>query len=392
MKKGTQVLGIYDQIWSSSDRLYLQDFIDKTALLQDNYMFWKSQFSVDNNTTATNPDGTSVFTIAAYSNSEAGMADFRAPLAATELMDKNGLDTYQGTIPDLSGKGYRENAIERDNKEEIVTRMFGDESRIVLDYINELQKIKNSVDARISYMGAQLMTTGSVIGRNDVSGQIFYQCDAPIPSANRVKAGTYVWSNTTNCDIIAQMQKIENDFRDSTGYTGAMKWQVTSATFRNYIMGNAKLKTAITDYRKNMGLGYVNTQNDVAESWVNEYLNVLGICSPIEIVKEGEILATMDSRNVVHGWADTYAVLRPVGYAGKIKYALPKDVILYNKFAGQNPAVKVSVALIDSFMWLVNKVNQNADLPEWHSDIFCSAVPVLTEWPHHVIVNTTVAD
>ncbi len=385
-KYGNVKLGMYDRLWSASDKKYLQRFIDESALLQVKYRFAYNHFKTAPLPCDTDAKGVATFRVMAATVSPDEMADFRAPLSDTTQMDRNGFADYMGTIPEI-GKGFYEKAAERYQKEKIVAQ-FGNDTitnQLVANYINDLQRLKNTVDSRLSNMAAQLISTGSISGVNGEDNTVvWYKQDCPIPAANRVTAKTTAWTDA-NANLVEEMRQIEQDFRDRTGYTGAMKWNITLNMWRNVFLANAQLKSDIAAWRVANDKPGV-TGGALSEGWVNEYLTALGLTSPIEIIEEKEVLAGTTIRSDVKGFADTIAVLRPVGYAGEFQWTGILDQVFAERF--KSPTVVRTVANLNTFEVLINSTVDNAGYPEWHTDLFAAAVPTLTEFPYHVIVNT----
>lgn len=387
-KFGEMKIGVYDKLWTNNDKTYLQRFIDNSAMLTVNYTFAYNHFTAAPMPTPTNASGEAIFRVWSKKTVADEMADFRAPLSENTAMDKTGFSDYMGSVPDI-GKGFYEKASERYQKEKLFEQ-FGNDVNIVSNYIDNVQKLRNTVDSRLSWMAAQLMSTGSIIGTNTENGDVWYKQVAPIPTANVVKAGTAVWTDAS-CDLISQMQKIETDYRERTGDEQPLKWNITLNMWRNVFLKNEKLKADIINYRKVELLPY-SIEGAMSEDWVNQYLNAIGLLSPIEIVQEGsvEVEKGLDTRRDVKGWDDKIAVLRPRGLAGEFEYTNNLDVVFAQKY--QSPSVTKSLASISGgLMSLILSTVDNAGLPEWHTDMFCSATPALTEFPYHTIVHTDIS-
>lgn len=392
-KYGMKKLGMYDQLWSDADKTYLQTFIDNSAMLQTKYRFAYRHFEVGDMILPSSSKGEAMFRVLAKVTRPDEMADFRAPLSGTTQMDRSGASEYLGSIPEL-GKGFFETSTERYQKEKIVEELGTNaiETQLVANYIRDLQSLKNTIDSRLSNMGAQLMSTAKIRGFNaENESVIWYKQDVPVPTENFVKAGAKVWT-TPDVDLIEQMQIIEQDFRDRTGYEGAMKWNITLNMWRNVFLKNKKLKEDVVNYRtiseKPVSLG-----GSMAPEWVNEYLTALSLTAPIEIIEEGEVLAGVTVRKSVRGWDDKIAVLRPVGYAGLIQHTTTLDKTFAERF--KSPVVDRMVASLGDggIMTLINYTKDDGNgYPVWGTDLFCPATPSLYEFPYHVIVDTSTAN
>ena len=368
----------YAKFWNSREaRQALQIFVNDPVIVKRLPAFWKSQFSVDPMITPRNADGTAVFSAVMRGQSLQNMLSWRAPLAETEPRDKKGLEAYTGTIPDFAAKGYVEQAMEREARERMFEDYFGNDAQILAAYAKDIQEMVREADSTMSNLAAQALSTGQVTYNygHGITGNIY---KAPIPAAN---FKTTAWTDTTNCKLLDEMEKIEQDFRDATGYAGDMKWQFPRAAFHSVVLANAQVIAYITSFR-------TLKKEPVVEGWqVNEQMFNEAFAgnpkiSPVEIIEEKQY----DEGVAVNGWASGYAVLRPVGYAGQVKRATLLDKTMAEKY-GSSVIQKV-FANLDIYT-IMNTTLNNGDFKEWHTDLFVSAVPVLEEFMNHVIVHYT---
>lgn len=374
----------YAKFWNSRDaRQALQVFVNDPVIIKRLPAFWKSQFAVDPMITPRNADGTAVFSAAMRGQSLQNMLSWRAPLGETEPRDKKGIEAYTGTIPDFAAKGYVEQAMEREYRERMFEDYFGNDAQILAAYAKDIQEMVREADSTMSNLAAQALSKGEVTYSygHGITGNIY---KAPIPAENFVTAGTVAWTDTTNCKLLDQMEKIEQDFRDRTGYAGGLKWQVTRAMFNNIILANAQVVAYITSFRTVNDMPVVAGWS-VNEKMFNEAFAGNPKISPIEVIEEKQY----DEGVAVNGWASGVAVLRPTGYAGQVKRATLLDKTMAEKY-GSSVISKV-FANVDIYT-IMNTTLNNGDFKEWHTDLFVSAVPVLEEFMNHVIVDTTTAD
>ena len=376
----------YAKFWGSREaRQALQIFANDPAIIKRLPAFWRSQFSVDPLTTPRNNDGTAVFSAKMRANTLENMLDWRAPLAETQTRDKKGVEAYTGTIPDFAARGYVEQAMEREARERMFEDYFGNDAQILSAYADDLQQMILEADSTMSHLAAMALSGGYTAYNygSGITGNIY---KAPIPEANFRKAGTVAWTDTTNCKLLDQMEKLENDFRDAYGYAGALKWQITKADFQNYVLKNAQVIEYINNWRK------VNDKAVPASGWAvnaemfNEAFTVNEKISPIEIIEEKQY----NEGTPVNGWIANKAVLRPVGFAGSVKHADSLDRKMAEKYGSK--AIDKVFANVDGLYILMNTTLNNGDFKEWHTDLFVSAVPVLEEFLYHNIVSINVAD
>ena len=385
-------LGMFTKLWSDADMKYLQTFIDNSAMLKTNYNFVYQNFKVNPNIVPIGADGDMSFTVRQKINEPDGMADIKGALAKNIAIDQKGSSVYSGTLTNFGRALNPITVLDLEQKEKVMAQ-FGSDSPLVMDYIENIQILKNYADSRLSNMAGQIMSTGKIKAYNDsTNGIIMYPLDAQVPSANKVTAGTKVWS-ASDCNILDQMSKIETNYRNSTGDLQPMKWQIPLYMWRNVFLTNSKLKEDIIAWRKLNDMTTTDGKT-VMEEWVVSFINNIGLTSPIEVITEGgvEVGEAPNARKDVKGWANTVAVLRPVGFAGDILHGEILKAKLSSKYA--SGTVQKMVAYINGGIYaLINSIKYDDDgYPVLHTDMEGCAVPVLTETPAHVIVDTATAD
>lgn len=376
-------LSTYAKLWNSRDgRQALQIFVNDPAIIKRLPAFWKSQFDVDPSVISRNPDGTAVFSATMRSQTLDNMLDWRAPLGDAQVRDKKGLEHYEGTIPDFIARGYVEQAMEREARERLFQDYFGNDAQILAAYADVVGDMIREADSTMSNLAAQALSTGSVAYNygSGITGPIY---KAPIPSDNFVNAGAYVWS-AADCPLLDQMEKIEQDFRDRTGFAGAMKWQFTRTLFHNVVLKNAQVIAYVNNWRTINDKVVVSGWN-INEEMFNEAFAGNEKISPIEVIEEKQY----NNGVAVNGWSSGKAVLRPAGKAGHVKRADILDKKMAEKYGSSVIDRVFSNADIYTIM---NTTLNNGNYKEWHTDLFVAAVPALEEFMNHIIVDTTTAD
>lgn len=380
----------YAQFFNSEGgRQILQSFIDESGLIRINYGWWRDQFAVNPEVTPTAADGTASFTIRARKLDSAPLMDLRAPMGDAHPMDTSGFAVYQGTIPDFISPAIVETAMEREYKERQFEQ-YGNDADIIRAWSQDVQKLIDSKDQTLNRLGAELQSTGMMnvdFGRG-IKAPIQR---AEIPDENFVNAGEKVWS-APDCKILSQMAKIEDDFRQRTGYAGQMKWMVDWDMFNNIILKNQEVKDWVKQYREvNAGIAINTDIPIIPETLFRAAIAGFPMLSPIEVVIEKEKDMNFEGERFVHGWKSGIAVLRPVGYAGMIMRTDILDRLLIDKYS--NNAISTVFAAIDGGLALLdNSVVPNGRFKEWHTSVKMSAIPALTEFPYHIIVDTTTAN
>lgn len=374
----------YPMLWDPNDGpVALQELVSP-ELIRANRTFYREQFSIDPYTTPRGADGTANFTSKMRELKPSHMADMRAPLGDTKPEEKHGEAAYQGSIPAFSAPGFVETALEREYKEKMFQEYFGNDAEIIRRYLDTVQGKVDSLDQTLSHMAAQLISTGEIIynqGRG-IKGAVL---KADIPSANFVKAGESVWSDTT-AKILTQMVTIQNTFEDKWGDMVPMKWQIPYDMFVNVFLPNEQVIEWVR-YMRTINNTPLPESLVLTQELVNQYLPSYPGLYPIEVVTEKQ----HGWDGTVSGWKANTAVLRPQGFAGQIKHAEFAEQTLHEKY-GSSVVSKVFAKTNSGVYTIVNTTLNNGNFKEWHTDAFMDAVPALDEFLRHVIVDTATAD
>lgn len=376
-------LSNYAKLWNSRDgRQALQIFVNDPVIVKRLPTFWKTQFDVDPVVIPRNSDGTAAFSATMRGQTLENMLDWRAPLGDAQVRDKKGIEHYEGTIPDFIARAYVEQAMEREARERLFQDYFGDDAQILAAYADEVGLMIREADSTMSNLAAQALSKGFVTYNygSGITGNIY---KAPIPAENILTAGAKAWADST-CKLLDQMEAIEQDFRDRTGFAGAMKWQITRAMFHNVVLKNAQVIEYINNWRTINDKVVVNGWNVNAEMF-NEAFASNDKISPIEIIEEKQY----NEGVAVSGWATGVAVLRPAGKAGRVKRADILDKKMADKYGSS--VIDRVFSNVDIYT-IMNTTLNNGNYKEWHTDLFVSAVPVLEEFMNHIIVDTLTPD
>jgi hypothetical protein len=381
-------LSVYKGIWE--DKNVITQILQNPELIKANHTFWRQDFSVDPNITETNAEGEAVFTSRMRPIETGVLMDMRAPLGDSTPEDVKGMEAYQGTIQEFISKGYVETAEMRDYKRRLFAEI-GD-ATLVRRFVEEvLQPRLDSANQTLSHMAAQLISTGKIIYNAGVGmkGAIL---KAAIPTANFLKAGAKVWTDTSAL-LLDQMRKIEQDFRDATGLAIPMQWKITRNMFNDVFLKNEQIVKWIKDMylveTGQIGVGTTNLSGLVVnEENFNKYITKVQGLSPIVIVEEKQ---HDQIKGTVHGWADGVAVYCPAGKLGLVRRTTIGDLrLLTAEYTNPNMSFTFGSAL-DGCAFVRNSIVPNGVLKEWHSDVVLAATPTLDEFLYHYIVDTTTA-
>lgn len=375
----------YSKLWDSKEGGQLLTYLlNDPELIRSNHNFWRQKFTVDPNITPTAADGTATFTSRMRKIETGSMMHMRSALSDTIVRDKKGIEFYTGVIGDFISDGFREQAMEREYKEQQFIENFGNDAMIIAQFANEVQALVDSADQTLSNMGAQLMSKGHIYYNYGLGlqGGIY---KAEIPAENFITAGEKVWS-APDCKLLDQMREIESKFRDAWGLDFPMQWEVPYDMWHNVILKNNQIRTWVLENRK-LNNQVVVDNMVVTEEMVKEYIGTFEGVSPIVVVEEKQ----KNEGVTVHGWKQNVAVLRPRGYAGVIRHTTILDQKMYEKY-GSKLISRVFAKTRDGLCTVENITLNNGNMVEWQTHLLMSATPSLDEFLYHIIVDTTTAD
>lgn len=375
----------YSKLWDSKEGGQLLTFLlNDPEMIRSNHNFWKQKFLVDPNITPTAADGTATFKSEMREIETGSMMHMRAPLGDTITRDKKGVKFYTGVIPDFISDGFREQAMEREYKEQQFIENFGNDAMIIAQFANEVQALVDSADQTLSNMGAQVMSKGHIYYNFGLGlqGGLY---KAEIPAENFCTAGESVWNTT--CNLLDQMREIERKYKeDIWGVDIQLQWEIPYDMFHNIVLKNKQVREWIIENRK-LNNNVVVDGMVMTEAMFREYIGTFEGVSPIVVIEEKQ----KNEGVTVKGWKPNVAVLRPRGYAGVIRHTNILDQKMYEKY-GSNLITRTFGKTNDGLFTLMNTVIQNGSMKEWHSEGMMSAIPTLDEFLWHVIVDTTTAD
>ena len=381
----------YAKLFSSKDNIsFLSTFLNQKDLLYTNYGFYLTQGRRASMPTPTDYDGVAAFSVKSRKAEAAPLMHLRAPLGDAPEMDNEGLEMYSGSIPDFIGYKWTENARQREYKEQLFSQ-FGNDADLIAAWVRDVVQVgKNSAEATLSNLTAQLISTAGMSWNGKGEGlQQFVGKIQSFPIENRKKAGAKAWTDS-DCKIISQMRKIEDDYRDERGGTEIpLVWKMTRKMYRETFLENAEVKEwykkwCIAHYK-----AYTDNMQILDEDFKNSLSDMTGL-SPIEIIVEKQRNKTVTTDTFVNGWKDNVVVLCPAGETVEFKWTPIYDRTLQEKYGAKN--IDVSWASIaDGLVTVGNYALDNGQFREWQTKVMMSACPVLLDFMNHVIIDTATA-
>ena len=395
---------------------FLQTLIDNTIEIKENTFFWQEHFRVEGNEydidmsdLKKNP----AWTVRQKVNRTVPMADAMAPLSETMQLDAEGMEEKTGSIYQY-GKGLFETSM---SKLELEARLreLGPDQNLVTGFVRGVADLVKTHNLTASNMAAQTLSRGGQYGNTialtnvaggtattqGFSGVITSQ-GSYIPASNFKTAGQYVWNNAS-CDIPEQMRKIEQDFKeanyipDGTPFEWDLPWDMVV----NVLLNNAAFIKEVNRYIAlyapdkvivvTSGNSTTNVDTITWEQLVQYSRSPISKISPIRIVREQQTVQGITTYTTVKGWKAGVAVLRPLGFAGVLVHAKVPEAELMR--SGEvNNGIQFSLAKIQNFLYVINKVTPNGMLKSYHTDVLGRYATVLDESQYHVVVDTTTAD
>lgn len=395
---------------------FLQTLIDSTIEIEENAFFWQEHFRVegneydiDRNDLKKNP----AWTVKQGIKRTVPMADAMAPLSETMQLEAEGMEEKTGSIYQY-GKGLFETSM---SKLELQARLreLGADENLVVGFVRGVADLVKTHNLRVSHMAAMTLSRGGQYGNTinvtnvaggttttqGFSGVVANQ-SAYIPLTNYKKAGTKVWT-AADCDIPEQMRKIENDFKEANYIPDGtpFEWDIPWNIVVNVLLKNAAFIKEVNRYIALYAPDKVIIVNNSGSSTKVDTITYeqlvlysrspISKISPIRIVREQQVVQGITTYTTVKGWAPGVAVLRPLGYAGVLVHAKVADVELMR--SGEvNKGIDFSLAKVQGFLNVINKVTPNGMLKSYHTDVIGRYATVLDESPYHVVVDTTTAD
>lgn len=398
------------------NRGFLQTLIDRSIEIKENAFFWQEHFRVEGNEydidiadLKKNP----AWTVRQKINRTVPMADAMAPLSETMQLEAEGYEEKTGSIYQY-GKGLFETSM---SKLELQARLqeLGPDQDLVVGFVRGVADLVKTHNLRVSNMAAMTLSRGGQYGNTiaitnvaggttttqGFSGVVANQ-SAYIPLANYKTAGTKVWT-AADCDIPEQMRKIEADFKEANAIPDgtAFEWDIPWEMVINVLLNNAAFKKEVNRYIAlyapdkvivvTNGSSTTNVDTITWEQLVQYSRSPISKISPIRVVREQQTVQGITTYTTVKGWKSGIAVLRPLGYAGVLVHAKVADVELLR--SGEvNNTVQFSLAKVQGFLNVINKVTPNGMLKAYHTDVIGRYATVLDESQYHVVVDTTTAD
>lgn len=381
----------YAKLFSSKNNMdFLRTFLNQKDLLYTNYGWYLTQGHKAGMPTPTDYDGVAAFSIKSRKAEAAPLMHLRAPLGDAPEMDNEGMEMYTGSIPDFIGYKWSENARQREYKEQLF-QQFGNDADLIAAWVRDVVQVgKNSAEATLSNLTAQIISTAAMSWKGKGEGlQQFVGKISSFPTENRKKAGAKAWTDP-DCKIITQMRKLEDDYRDERGGTEIpLVWKMTRKMYRETFLENAEVKEwykkwCIAHYK-----AYTDSMQILDEDFKNSLSDMTGL-SPIEIVVEKQRNKTVTTDSFVQGWKDNVVVLCPAGETVEFKWTPIYDQTLQQKYGAKNIDVAWA-SIADGLVTVGNYALDNGLFREWQTKVMMSACPALLDFMNHVIIDTATA-
>lgn len=374
---------------SEINRNYLQEYINKEGILRCNYGWYLTQGAIAPDVKPVDNKGIASFSVKCRDLQAATLMNMRAPLGEGYQKEKGGMKWYTATIPDFAADGFRETATERWYKMKMLGEEFGDDADLVDEYTDKIQDLVDSLDSTMTFMTARLASTGELDYTNIARGIQAPLHKTGIPKENFKKAGKVAWSDAS-CDILEQMRKMEEDWRNTYPQYAQVPlvWQITKNDYNNVLLKNKQIAELWQSWAKANYVAFLQNYGPNKAMFLKSVSDLMGL-SPIEIVEEQEQNIRFDGTvETVHGWADGTVVLRPAGNAFSFQRKQMSDKVIFEALG--NNLVDVTWATTNNGLGLLrNVVTPNGMYKEFKTDLFLASVPAMLDFPYRWIVDIT---
>ena len=381
----------FTNLWGSDESTtILTILINEFGYLWNRPRYYDTAFT-EGEYVPTDEKGVASFTVKAEFPSSPTVMDMRAPLGEGKPMEAGEEAEYSGAIKGFIAPTWKETATARHYREKLYEK-YGNEAGVLEGFATkELAPRINAGYQSLDYMSMRAESTFKLrydIGRGN-KGNIY-----AIPSEYRqyAKAGAKVWTDTS-ADINTSVMNIQEAKWKEWGVEVPMQLKVTKKFFQNTIMKNLGIINMIktnwlTD--QNQLVAGVNTVSDwvVTENNFTKYVQGFVPDFPKLTIVDSEMII---DKKTVDPWESGVAALCPVGYAGKIMRTDSLDEEIYTKYGNQACSFAFS-RTADDLMLVMNSLLPNGSLTERQMKVVMDAVPVLTDFPFRVLIDTTTAD
>lgn len=389
---------------------FVQKVIDQSIILNANRFFWQENFIVEGNEylidlgdTQKNP----AWTVRMKKNRPVPTADAMAPLSEVAQLDGEGYSEKTGSIFQW-GKGLYDTSM---SKLELQARLreLGNVDTDLLDgYVRGVADLTNTHMSTLSNIAAQTISKGGAYDNTNIKGfsAITVNQEAYIPLENFKKAGAKVWTDPT-CDIPAQMQKIEYDFKLANNIESDAQfvWQIPYDTILTILLNNQAFKDEVNRYIRfyakdkvivvnNQGGTSLDTDLITLEDLIAYSRSEISKISPIIVVKEEQVVQDIKTIRTVNGWERNKVVLRPIGAGGKCGVVVHSQVadVEMIRTGEINNSVTANASKILNFLYLLNEVSNDGKYKKYATKVIGRYGTVLTEAMQHVVVDISRAD
>lgn len=380
-KYGKNDINILEQFYVNAGAR-TQTMVDTLLSKPFENLWWKTKFEKASMPTPLNADGLGIYKVNDVVQQSTAMMSPREPWSAPTELISDGFKFYTGTLGNfgiMKAITDQEKQYYRDMLSE-----YGGDGVVLKNIIDRYFDLVKGGHATITNLCAQLNSDGRASTMN-TTGHKFHTL-ADISPKQRKKAGAKAWSDPT-AKILETMQLYEKEFRDETGYDGALSWKMDKVAF-NFIQKNEDARSQIGTFITNNGIAFTTNSIitiDAYNNWVTESSGQY--MSPIEIVEEKQILQNgLVHRTAVSGWVEGRAVLSPVGMQGTIEYANVKELSVLAEGADKQVAY-LENGLFGMMNWVKRERNN-----KYITELLATLSPALRVFKHIIFVDTKTAN
>lgn len=382
----------YGDILDKNEIRTIQTLLSNPDVIKPNFRFWEQHFNLSTaNFVSRGTDGSASFSVDMVERNPDAMADFVSPLSETNKIDKGDKRSVTGTLPYMS-KGEARNAWEKMQDDKIILAN-NQLSPLFRQWVESTQTLIDAHHARLSNMAAQVLSQWeiSTVTKADGKGMgLPFKSNIYKEYAKTFTAGAKIWSDP-DCKIIDQIQKLIEEYRDKTGFDGAIKLMMTEDQIRNVMLPNKQVREQVILFRNMMGQLVVADAAIVLEQLIEYSNSTFSVIPPIEVAKEFQKSQNLIGFTKVRGWNPNNIAICPIGKSGIIVHTNILDVEAV--ISTPSPDSIVTAMYLDNgLIGLVNRAVGKGGIATYFTDTYSSAIPVIDNFLYHVVVDITKAD
>lgn len=396
-------LGRYDKLFQkgiigTAGKSYLQTLIDSRLVSESNAYYWMQpgNYTVDPINVPLPPGRNSkpTFEIKNVVRQLITLPDVHETMAEVSQKDKDGHAELTGTIPTFA-HGLYDNTYSREELKDWMESLGGD-AALVNQYIKDTSDFVLGHMYNISRLCAARTSTGGGETHLGQGGKL--KIPNMVPSINFRNLGAKSIDDPT-CDILESLKAIQDPILMANGEDKSMwRTDVDDVSLQTKWLANASVIKEVNKYilaygRAAANVIVINGEVDINQSITKEDIlaysrSPMSKIAPIYENKEYQSEQQIVGRFSTRGWQVGNIVFRRNTWAGVIKKSKVKDIDLLEREAALDLIVN-SASTMNGLVWIANIVRSEGMLRAYHTNVYGSYLPILSDFMNHYIISST---